>query len=195
MAKLRLDGELQEQDWRNAARTHGFIGADGKEAHPYSEASFLWDDDNLYLGLYAADEDIRVRAQKHDALAAGDDAFRVRLHHDGGEDFVFDIAPSGVFADASQAGDAAPSLAWESHAVVAVDHDGTLNDASDEDEEWVVEAAIPLAALQLKGTPGQSFDVAISRCDTPKGGHAVCGSYGQPGHWMRLALGPLTSAH
>jgi len=47
---------------------------------------------------------------------------------------------------------------------------GVLNDPSDEDEEWVVEAALPLMALGLAAAPGTRFSVAISRCDTPRAG-------------------------
>jgi hypothetical protein len=53
---------------------------------------------------------------------------------------------------------------------VGVDMDGTLNDGSDLDEEWVVEARIPRAGLPRADVP-----VHVRRCDTPKDGVRRCG--------------------
>jgi hypothetical protein len=72
---------------------------------------------------------------------------------------------------------------------VAVDRDGTLDDPSDEDEEWVVEAAIPLAALGVTGAPGTRIQIEVSRCDTPR--HTTvrrCGAFGGPRDRRTLEL-------
>ena len=67
LGELRLDGALTEQDWRRAARTGPFLEGPGRlAASPYSEARLLWDEQRLYLGLYAAEE-------------ALDDAFTIRI--------------------------------------------------------------------------------------------------------------------
>jgi hypothetical protein len=54
---------------------------------------------------------------------------------------------------------------------VGVDMDGTLDNPDDEDEEWVVEARIPLAAL-----PHGNVPVKVARCDKIKDGRERCGS-------------------
>jgi hypothetical protein len=46
----------------------------------------------------------------------------------------------------------------------AVDRDGTIDDAHDDDEEWVIELAIPRATLPL------DLPVNIVRNDRPKDG-------------------------
>jgi hypothetical protein len=61
---------------------------------------------------------------------------------------------------------------------VHVDADGTMNQPEDEDEEWIVEGAIPLRSLGVEGAGrGASLRVELRRCDTPKGGTARCGEY------------------
>ena len=57
----------------------------------------------------------------------------------------------------------------------AVEVEETLDDPRDEDEEWVVEAAIPLAAL-----PDGGGALHARRCDTPKDGIERCGAWDGP---------------
>src|SRR5690348_12431586 len=56
---IELDGELNEPAWNARAERHVLLGDDGHEMRPYSELRALHDDAHVYLGLYAADEDIR----------------------------------------------------------------------------------------------------------------------------------------
>lgn len=56
---------------------------------------------------------------------------------------------------------------------VAVDRDGTLDDSRNFDEEWLLEIAIPIAALP---THGPSL-VSAARCDTPKHGGRLCAAW------------------
>jgi hypothetical protein len=71
-----------------------------------------------------------------------------------------------------------------------VDHDGTINDPSNEDEEWVVEMTIPLASLGVR--PGSSLKFEVTRCDTPKGAGRRCATWGHgpSGPTGRLELAP-----
>jgi hypothetical protein len=56
------------------------------------------------------------------------------------------------------------------------------------DEEWVIEMAIPFESLGLKGERGESIGFAVRRCDTPKGGGRVCGSWGEGDARGRIVL-------
>lgn len=145
-APVQCDGELDELAWRTPARTGPFVAADGTLAAPYSEARFLRDDHSLYLALYAADEDVKATDEFVVTFAAG--AHRKTFHFAAG---------------------AAHS------ANLAVDLDGTLDDPRDDDEEWVVEAALPLAALPFRADG--SVDVHVVRCDVTKDGKKHCGSW------------------
>ena len=57
-----LDGQLTDPAWlEEPVRTGPFLESGGPRlAHQYSEARFLWADGQLYVGLYASDEDIRA---------------------------------------------------------------------------------------------------------------------------------------
>jgi hypothetical protein len=196
-APLTLNGELDENDWLTAARTGAFTDEHGEAARPFSEARFLWDEDHLYVGLYAADDNLQVGPVKHDGAFGDDDAFVVRLTpvdaaasalkptappaqgRSNQATYEIDFTATGVVIDARQLPGGARDVAWESKAKAGVDRDGTLNDARDKDEEWIIEGAIPLRAMNVKGAAGTRFEVAISRCDTPRGTTGRrCGSFG-----------------
>ncbi len=56
-----------------------------------------------------------------------------------------------------------------------VDVDGSVDEPSNDDEEWVVEAAIPLAAIPF--AKDGTVATAISRCDVTKDGVKRCGGW------------------
>ncbi len=114
---VTLDGVLDEPMWNRTAVRGVFADAGGAQARPYSEVRAVVTDDAVYLGLYAADEDIR--STDHFDVVLGDVA---------------------VTFDAS-------GHASDRRVRAAVDRDGTLDDDRDHDEEWIVEAAVPRDAL------------------------------------------------
>jgi hypothetical protein len=198
---IKTDGELDEPVWNaSAARSKPFVDASGAEARPYSDARFLWDDQNLYVGLYAADDNIQATVTAHDGPVWTDDAFSLHLTPvDAGDDggrppmppgpagsgsptYGIDISAAGVVTDVKRAPGAKDDPRWESGIKLGIDKDGTINDTHDDDEEWVVEASIPFAALGITPRPGTRILVDISRCDTPKRSRERrCGSFGSPG--------------
>jgi hypothetical protein len=176
---IEIDGEIEEASWTATARSGAFVDGAGGEARPFSEARFLWDEKNLYLTLYAADDDIRARVTAHDGPVWIDDHFSLRLVPPSGATFSIDVSPTGVTMDAQRGRDGKQDASWESGIRVAVDRDGSLNDPSDEDEEWVVEAAIPWSSLGVIPAAGTRIGVEITRCDTPRNTRdRRCGSYG-----------------
>ncbi len=185
---ITLNGELDERIWTHGAvRTGAFVAANGAAARPYSEARFAWADGMLYVGLYAADEDIRARATKPDDPLWIDDTFHlVFVTAPGGEERVIDVSPRGVVTDARRAGGSL-DFAWQSGTRAGHEMDGTIDDSRDDDEEWVLELAIPLSSLGLDGRRGDTIELAIQRCDTPRGAARACGSWGDRGTgWIVL---------
>ena len=179
---IALDGDMDDPGWlRETARTNAFVGADGvTPARPYSDARIVWGDGHLYLALYAADEDIRARQTEADSPLWVEDSFHV-VFDDGTNERVFDVSPLGTLTDGTREArrhSGAFDYAWQSGAHVSKELDGTLNDPSDDDEEWVIEMAIPFEALGLKGEKGEHIGFSVRRCDTPKKGTRVCGSWG-----------------
>jgi hypothetical protein len=138
-APVVVDGDWDEPAWQHAHQ-RGRFTEHGALARPSSEVRFVRGARELYVALYAADEDI----EPGDAFDLRVGSARVRV------DAAGHVTPPDVVAK------------------VGLD-EGTLGDAHDDDEEWVVELALPLAPA---GTP-----VTASRCDVPKDGIERCGSW------------------
>lgn len=178
---IKADGELDEETWRDAARTESFLDQQtGELSRPYSDTRLLWDEKNLYLARYAADEDINATA-RHDEPLWLKDAFSIRISIPGRADaFGIEVAPSGVVTDFLVRPDGTLDRGWESGALVGVDLDGTLNDESDEDEEWIIEAAIPWSSLGITDPiHAPPLGLKLSRCDTPRDHRRRCASWGE----------------
>jgi hypothetical protein len=139
--RIQLDGEWSEPAW-NSRAIRGVFTDNGAQARPYSEIRLLRDETHLFVGFYAADEDIH-----------SDEAFELT---------------SGPFTmQVTAAGKATPAIVR-----AAVDRDGTIDDSHDDDEEWVVEAAVPLSVLGPSPYP-----MTAKRCDVTKDGVRHCGSW------------------
>lgn len=179
---ITIDGELSDAAWPNAARTRDFRAADGSAAKPYSEALFAADDRYLYVALYAADEHLEAAPRAPDGPVWLDDDFHVVFELPGRE-VSLDVSARGVLTDGVRRGEGSTDYRWSSGARVVVDADGTMNDPSDLDEEWVAEIAIPLSALGLDAAGGHA-DVRIQRWDVTRGVRAAVG-----GTRVRLELG------
>ena len=148
LGEIRVDGELSEVDWRLAFRSGPFVdAATGQEQRPYSEARFVRDDRLLYVALYAADENI---LSEQDAFHVTSGAYAIDIGPDAKVTPVAETSTRGL--------------------ACAVDLDGTLDDADDDDEEWTAELAIPMSVVSLR-------EMELSRCDTPKSGARRCGVF------------------
>ncbi len=148
--RIAIDGELDELDWNRRGHPRSFLTA-GALARPYSQVRLLHDATTLYIGLYAADQDVRST-----------DRFDVEIGA-----LRLSVNPNGVVT---------PSLFGVR---AAHDLDGTLDDSHDEDEEWLIELAVPLAqtGLAIGGAP---INFRAARCDTPKDRVTRCGEWSSP---------------
>lgn len=174
------DGEVEEDAWTAPARTGLFRDATGAFARPSSEARLLWDARNLYLVLYAGDEDIEARDTPHDGPVWLDDSFSILLAPPGqGVTYTIDVSARGAVTDARRGRAGAPDATWESGIRVGLDRDGTISDPSDDDEEWIVEAALPWASLGVTPAAGMEIGLALRRCDVPRGGKRTCAAWGE----------------
>ncbi len=188
---ITLDGDTDDSGWRGPTlRTGAFVAQDGITAvHPHSEARIVWGDGFLYMNLYAADEDIRALGRTPDSLAPGEDFFHL-IFTDTTTERVIDVNPLGVVTDGMRPRGANqdPDRAWDSHAHVSHELDGTPNQPTDNDEEWALEMAIPFESLGLTGKPGEQIGLSMRRCDTPHSGRRVCGAWGEVGLHKVLVL-------
>ena len=145
---IKIDGEWDEPDWARVALRHQFLGDDGQLSRPSSEVRFLHDDHDLIIALYAADDNIE--------------------HTD-----AFDLTIDSLALHADATGSVTPAVPGM-QAKVGYD-EGTIDNPKDDDEEWVVEIAIPLAALPP--ATDKHRQVHASRCDVTRDKTKRCGSW------------------
>jgi hypothetical protein len=189
-----IDAELEgKKTWEgDSGATRNFKDVAGQGMVPYTEAKARWGDGKLYLMLYAGDLDLEGKVRAHDGPVERDDAFHLEFGH-GDEVRVVSVSVLGTVADAlcrpSPTGRVCDRH-WNSRARVAVDRDGTLNKIGDNDEEWVVEMAISLAALGFADAhAGTTIPFSISRCEVGHGSSRGCGAWGIKPRG-ELTLGP-----
>jgi hypothetical protein len=174
-APIHVDAELEGKTvWEaDSGNTGNLKDEHGKGMVPFTEVKTRWGNGDLYFMLYAGDLDIESGDSFH--LEIGGDG---RVH-------VIEVSVLGTVVEAAcESGKPFPvapgdcDRSWRSRATVAVDRDGTINQLGDNDEEWVVEMAVPLAALGLDhAAPGTRVPFSVRRCDVGAGHHA-CGSWG-----------------
>jgi hypothetical protein len=181
---IKIDAELEgKKVWEaDLGNTQNFKDPAGQGMVPYTEAKLRWDDRKLYFMLYAGDLDLEGSVRDRDGPVERDDSFHLELGG-GGDVRVLSVSVLGTLADAlchqTPAGRSCDP-AWQSQAEVAVDRDGTLNKIGDNDEEWVVEMAVPFASLGISNPrPGTRLPFSIRRCEVGHAAHPACGSWGQ----------------
>lgn len=154
-APVEVDGELEEADWRAAETTGPFPDERAPGAVvAHTEARAVWDDAALTVALYSADEDL-----------GDDDHVDVSVQAADGGSIDWEVPPTAR-ARCRRGGAACGA---QTGVRAAADVDGTMNDASDDDEEWAVELAVPWSVLGFSSPP-ERVEVQLGRVDRVKGG-------------------------
>jgi hypothetical protein len=187
---ITLDGDTDDPGWTRPpgpARTHDFLQPNGVPARPFSEVRALWGDGHLYFALYAADNDIRSRTDLPDGPLWLDDSFRVTFSQ-GSVEYIVEVSPKAVVTDSIRKMGGEPDYSWSSGVHVSRELDGTVNDSRDDDEEWVIEMAVPFESVGMKGERGESIGFSVRRCDTPKEEARTCAAWGEGAGRGRIVL-------
>ena len=181
--------------WGSAVSTQTLTDAHGEGAVPVSEARFLWRGGFLYLLFYAGDLDLQIRATRHDGPVWKDDSFTIASFEPGEKARMITVSATGVVADgicprgAAALDDARCDLRWTSGTRTAADWDGTINKLGDFDEEWNVQAAIPLRSLtSAELAPGARIELSLERCEIAYDGRRACGAWGTAAKPAELVL-------
>jgi hypothetical protein len=192
---VTINAETQgKTTWEaDTGTTHNLLDATGHGMVPYTEVKTRWGNDKLYFLLYAGDLDLEGTVKKHDGVLDKDDSFRLEFPS-GNTVRVIQVSVLGALTDvicpAEDAGGKCDGK-WESRAQIAVDRDGTLNKIGDNDEEWVVEMAVPLASLGLaRAKPGTAIPFSVGRCEIGHDGPHACGNWGRTSPSGELVLDP-----
>ena len=160
---IRLDGVLDETAWNTAAIAQHFVQNDPREGDPASfdtAVRVLYDDDALYFGVFAKDEEpgrLNVNDLKKDYNTDTSDGFRIILDtfHDERNGYQFATNPAGAKWDAQMSNEGRETNAnW----------DGIWDVATRIIETgWVAEIRIPFRTLKFDGAEAQTWGLNFER--------------------------------
>ncbi|HXV59224.1 MAG TPA: DUF5916 domain-containing protein, partial [Vicinamibacteria bacterium] len=158
-----VDGVLDEADWGDAPIASGFVQNDPREGEPATfetEVRILHDDEYLYVGALAHDDEpdrIIVNDLTRDFETRAGDVFGIVLDtfHDQRNGYMFETNPAGAKFDAQFANEGREFNG---------DWDGVWHVASRIIETgWVVEIAIPFKTLRFADAPSQTWGANFLR--------------------------------
>jgi hypothetical protein len=161
--RITLDGALDEPAWADAPMAHGFIQNDPREGEPATydtEVRMLYDDDALYFGVFAKDDEpgrIVVNDLKKDFNTGSSDGFRVILDtfHDARNAYEFATNPAGAKWDAQMTNEGQENNAnwdgiWDVETKIA-------------ETGWYAEIRIPFRTLKFNPSEVQTWGVNFER--------------------------------
>lgn len=181
--EIAVDGKLDEAAWAKAARTAlgGTRGGPGPKVGE-TWVKVLYDTENLYLGLHAADPDAWGTLKDRDAQTWTEEVLEIFIDPDGdAKDYIeLQVTPNNVVFDArfkeklgrgegSRDDQINGAKAWNSSMKTAVFVDGTVNNPADVDKSWSVEISIPFGDLPGEAPKvGSSWKINFYRFDKPR---------------------------
>ena len=158
--RIRIDGRLDEPDWRSVPASEPFADIRGVDFRPApvkeTRMKMLWDDRFLYVAGILEEDDVTASLKERDAIIYRDNDFEVFLDPDGDGRFYFEFECNafGTLMDLImdrpyiEGGDF--FLPWDCKGVkVAVHVDGKVNSSRKADKGWTVEMAIPFESLAI----------------------------------------------
>jgi hypothetical protein len=165
---VQVDGKRDEAAWKNAKSVGDFQFPWWKEGKKeQTEAKLLWNDQFLYVLYNCEDAHVYGEQTERDSPVYQDDCVEVFTAPDPQQPnnyFNIEMNVRAAFLDQHHPGgpgtQAQPN--WNATGIVIVASvEGTLNDDSDIDRGWVLEAAIPFENFRMvaRNTPPKSDDV------------------------------------
>jgi hypothetical protein len=177
---LRIDGRLDEPDWRKAPWTATFVDIEG-DAKPRprfrTRAKMLWDGEFFYVAAELEEPHVWATLTQHDSVIFRDNDFEVFLNPSGDGNNYFEFEMNALntgwdlfLAKPYKRGGKADNT-WEIPGLqTAVQVHGTLNDPRDRDKGWTVEIAFPWTAFAARApvarpSAGDVWRVNFSRVE------------------------------
>ncbi|MAT13687.1 MAG: hypothetical protein CMJ46_00265 [Planctomyces sp.] len=165
---ITIDGKLEESDWEAAKSVGDFQFAwyeSGKKEQ--TVAKMLWDDEYLYVSYRCEDAHIHATRTERNSSVWFDDCvevFTAPNPDDSDNYFNIEMNVNKAFLEGShpEGINTKPKEKWRCEGIkIATTVEGTLNDDSDTDSYWILEAAIPFSAFAhvAKNTPPKPGDV------------------------------------
>lgn len=190
-AAPRIDGRLDEAQWREAPLLDGFLQRELHEGDPVSERTevrLLTDGEALYVGAWLFDRDVAgiVNGEKvRDVTLTNGDAFAIILdtYHDRQNGFVFATTPAGVEYDGQVAKEGEGGGVFQANQTRAqagamggfnLNWDGSWTVATSRDSlGWYAEFRIPFSTLRYGAGATQLWGLNFSRSIRRKGEEAL----------------------
>lgn len=173
---ILIDGRLDEPAWVAAPDVGPFQfpwWEQGKKEQ--TVAKLLYDDQNLYVAYICEDAHIWAEHTQRDSAVYMDDCVEVFTAPDPDRPNVYfniEMNALGIFLDQFHPeGPGVPVREeWNGKGIrIATTISGTLNDDSDTDDHWILEAAIPFqnfahVARHTPPRPGDLWRLGLNRC-------------------------------
>jgi hypothetical protein len=159
MAKrpIKVDGKLNEHDWKQAVLISDFEDIEGASKPKPSFSTtvkMMWDSQYLYIGAVLEEPHLWGTLKKHDDIIYRDHDFEVFIDPmgDGEQYFEIEINVLGtimdLFMNKPYKKGGTFDMEWNTTGIQSkVIANGTINDNSDIDSGWTVEMAIPFTAI------------------------------------------------
>lgn len=150
---IQITGEMSDAAWDMVPWSDVFLDIEGeKNPSPRHETrvKMLWDDTYFYFAAMLEEPHLWATLTEHDSIIYRDNDFEIFIDPDGDNlnyyewevnafGTTFDLFMSKPYRAGGTNDDS-----WETPGIqLAIGLDGTLNDASDRDMGWCVEAAFP----------------------------------------------------
>ena len=145
---IKVDGFLNDTDWKNADFSKGFFQKNPKNGEPSSEnteVGILYDDKNIYIGVKCFYKDVKniyAHQKKRDAPLFSDDLFLIIIdtYRDGRTGYMFETNANALLGD----GLLGAGGTWN----IEKSWDGIWDVKTSKNEEgWYAEFQIPLSTL------------------------------------------------
>jgi hypothetical protein len=161
--QITLDGALDEPSWSQAPVARGFIQNDPREGEPATydtEVRILYDDDALYFGVFARDDEparIIVNDLKKDFNTDTSDGFRIIIDtfNDRRNGYQFATNPAGAKWDAQMSNEGRENNAnWDGiwDVVTRIGETG-----------WYAEVRIPFRTVRFNSSDVQVWGLNFER--------------------------------
>lgn len=150
-----VDGIMGESVWGKALEAH-FVNMDGTEPRLKTRFRWVWDDEYLYGAFEVEDDHLWASMKERDAYLWTENVVEFFINADGASKSYIEIEinPLNTILDLfvlnkyNARKDIKQLWDWDCDGLKnAVQLRGTLNDASDVDEGWSFEIAIPFAQV------------------------------------------------
>ncbi len=163
-ADIVIDGEMDEPEWQQAEPIFDFTQQEpfiGESASERTEVRLLYDDDNLYIGIYcfdsAGEKGLVFNDVRRDFPPFENDVFGVLLDtfDDNRNGFLFSTNPKGAKRDGQVGGDGTTNnfdwdVSWDVRSKITK-------------QGWQAEMAIPFKSLRFRKDEDQVWGVNFLR--------------------------------